>query len=624
MTTKDDPNKTQYDQLVVKTREDMKLQLDKLDDVRFNPEQSSYLTTYDRPTSPIGEQFMTLYTGGTIVCSHEKYTQDLRPKFIADIIKGHKFAVSEKCPSRCGIRCFFELDYRSFVRFPTEDEMKSHCLMAFELIHESFPEANSFGRVAKCSEKLKYSNQGGPPKLAVGLHIVFPHVIVDTERLRQLCLTLDLRISIQDPMFSGVVDDSSVHTNCANLRPLYCYRLDQCKGCYGTRKATKEANSEPKKPFEKETGPTSKFAKHIEDWTHEKTDAINDYDSESEEDLEPMECKSQGCMAGKKVASPSIYEPWLIVVNQQTRIEANANKKEWMLEMSIVADTNKYSNYIPPKDAVHIKTINPRGNAIVYSKEKNLIGKSKTLQPLYPERDPALFKVVTSIIRQYDNIHFTKLVADQIQYSSFTRIMMVNVKGCGIHDCLYNGKPHSGNRIYFLLELKTNKKCIKLRCHKCDDRIKELQSKPWKEMSTKEQQLANQLTKDIPASFYPELGRALKLGLCWDVAEVIVDDGKSKSQPGQVSIRLPDGTSQPATYVYDAEHGDVCLPEELKMGKKRNLEELNPNYFYDDNAKSAPETIASKRHIQKQIEKTSNDHILDFKQMLQQYKNGMK
>jgi len=235
-----------------------------------------------------------------------------------------------------------------------------------------------------------------------------------------------------------------------------------------------------------------------------------------------------------------------------------------------------------------------------------------------------LFKVVTSIIRQYDNIHFTKLVADQIQYSSFTRIMMVNVKGCGIHDCLYNGKPHSGNRIYFLLELKTNKKCIKLRCHKCDDRIKELQSKPWKEMSTKEQQLANQLTKDIPASFYPELGRALKLGLCWDVAEVIVDDGKSKSQPGQVSIRLPDGTSQPATYVYDAEHGDVCLPEELKMGKKRNLEELNPNYFYDDNAKSAPETIASKRHIQKQIEKTSNDHILDFKQMLQQYKNGMK
>ncbi len=481
------------------------------------PHTSRMLKYHDTLRSlPNKKMVGTLYTGGTLYCSHEKYHEEFLKAYAKDATNTNVLmSWTESCPQSFGIRCFFEIDYRSLKRLPTEEEMKQHVRMAQALVAGSKGQDDSLVYVAKCTRKLKYANKdtNDPrPKLAMGLHLVFPRAIAaTTEELRQLALTLDLRISAATPFFAGCVDAASVHNDCATLRPLFAYRVDQCRGCYPERKKM-HAGSESKQ---------SRFLQSMKEWCmsseedaaqqkkKKKDDVVLDndipYDSDEEVDLPPLsdkiQCQTAGCWAGRAVTSPSIYTPWFLIdsSNQEFQVEQTGTAEEWILDMSIIPPFGSNpTSYKPPTDAPdpHTPLLRPFTQR-VYPSEIDSSGRIKTRNgkgvELSSQTHPDLFKIILQCIRKFRK-EYTNIVPQLMNYDQNTNVLFVNVKGTGF--CCLADRYHQGNRIYFMLKLKAPKqKCeIHVKCFDSSCRTKLEQFSKWKKAVKKKQ------SKKPPAS----------------------------------------------------------------------------------------------------------------------------
>jgi hypothetical protein len=269
-----------------------------------------------------------LYTNGILSLSLGQYHNQALDCFSLDIERGVMLAGAEVSYNSNGIRCYFEIDYRSFVRFPTSEEMTQHAIIAFKLMKERFPLANHTCYVGKCDPKVKLAKKKKeeeedekpvPPKLAMGVHIVFPHIVSKTPEIKQCVYDLDLKITAEDPFFAHSVDNQSVHREDATLRPLFTYRLDECGGCLPQRKK----NDKKTKPL------------------------LDMYDSDQElEDplKEGILCESKECFHGYKYASHSIYRPWFCLQevadsDEPTIIsykESREEQRAWIKNMSII------------------------------------------------------------------------------------------------------------------------------------------------------------------------------------------------------------------------------------------------------------------------------------------------
>lgn len=503
-----------------------------------------------------------LYTQGVLKLTRPQY-EHLKTVFIKDIIEGKAvLAFTEVSCNMRGIRCFFEIDYRSSIRFPTEEEMTRHAKMAFNLVRECCCSSSSSSAsplvmyVAKCDRKLKFfkkkkeavhSNDDGnstnedqqqqqftekksqdektqeevsylgvsKAKLALGLHIVFPFILLHTSELRQLALTLDIRITADDPFFSGSVDASSVHREDATLRPLYTYRLEDCHGCVKQRKKSSSISKKSSSSTD------NAFLRALHEWSGE---ACNKYKMREEEegydsDSDPLflrkplskhlECK-EGCFTGYKYANPSIYRPWFCLSNKRA-ISQGENKhhdnnndlietfyfdeqpesiSHWILSMSIIPPEGMpFTSYNAAADspAVTDPFIRP-GVVSVFKSEVKYNRKTKNASDyeLIPEQHTRIYQLVTELIQNFGTRHFySDLVAQRVYFNKHLSILTVNVKGKSFKKCQILDNEHADNRIFFRIKLKCNRNTITQDCFDkvCKDIFRQWQNQKKKKKS---------------------------------------------------------------------------------------------------------------------------------------------
>lgn len=593
-------------------------------EAKYRPnENSAFLTQYDCLPKLGGIMFATLYTSGVLTCSHEQYKQLWSKYYVTDCIENTNtlLAFTEYCPNAIGIRCFFEFDYRSYIRLPTQDELIKHVQIAQNLIRESFPNntTNIDVYAAKCSPKLKYSRQDklAKPKLAVGLHLVFPYIVVHTAELRQLILTLDARITQDNPFFSGIVDPSSVKRECASLRPLYAYRLDNCESCITSRKTKSKTDKK------------LKFMKTEEEWSGqnmymaEKEDRDSD-DSDMElDELLPLDesvtCRSSICLRGRKIASPSIYIPWLHINNQgiENLVEKHPGgevKKKWLELTSIVPDLLfPRSNYVPVQDAVASDSIlTTASNSIIFIKEKkinNQILRNNNDIKLSPQTHTEIYSLITKLIREFDE-HYERALINVLHFNSKYNSMYATLKGDRkiTNWCFLKEGPHQGNGVFFTFQLKPTRTLktseMKLGCHDSDCKALYKLYKDEKKKQTKtkaiqattlkpgQQLLLARTSKLIPTDIRKQILCLLRIhdtyiercGLEEDISKEYKDNNEYKKDEN---------------LVFDERTGTMVYEQELSMPvptKKRSYNDLVS--MSDTSDQSSHDSLKENRNIE--------------------------
>ncbi len=109
----------EYKQVANEVYREMLVQQRAIEQIKPN-QNSLFLRELDRlPKIGSGKMMLgTIYTGGVIQASHEKYRQVLLEAYVKDVASNKVvLAWTEMCPGDLGVRCYFEIDYRSFVRF---------------------------------------------------------------------------------------------------------------------------------------------------------------------------------------------------------------------------------------------------------------------------------------------------------------------------------------------------------------------------------------------------------------------------------------------------------------------------------------------------------------------------
>ena len=131
-----------------------------------------------------------------------------------------------------GACAYFEVDYRSRVAPMREEEMIQHALVIQDVVKEFFHKALNVSFrmwVLTCEPKIKMAKKSEIIKIANGMHIIFPNIIVDRVRGKQLCFSAGLRLERKCGR-PGIVDDC-YKKNIANLRPAYGVKIETCLEC---------------------------------------------------------------------------------------------------------------------------------------------------------------------------------------------------------------------------------------------------------------------------------------------------------------------------------------------------------------------------------------------------------
>lgn len=210
-------------------------------------------------------EMATLFSGGRLFCTHQEYWRALEP-LARDIMASKIMTINEIAHNGYGIRVHFELDFRQ-KSLPSDDHKIRILHIIRELVKEVFPNRDCRMYIAAQDPKIKYKAKGGDPVIAVGLHVVFPLLVVDSHMLRSMNMTLDHRITQEFPFYNDVVDYQSVRSQSANLRLIYCHKLDPCVTCKaaqlhdknpeGKSKPLRAAGVPPPPPAPLPSGPLS-------------------------------------------------------------------------------------------------------------------------------------------------------------------------------------------------------------------------------------------------------------------------------------------------------------------------------------------------------------------------------
>jgi hypothetical protein len=206
-----------------------------------------YMTsTFDASNKARQKMRFTFFTGGISFASLSKLATSI-PHLASDIKRHVALPINEIAYADEGVRVFFEYDYRlDFM--PTPNTYMKHIHMAHDLVKDTCG-GDVILHVCTSLPKLKYT-KNGDAKISIGLHLVFPKQVVTTQQLKELGLTLDLRITADDAIYTGVVDSDSVHDRQASLRMCFANKVTRCSFCSGRDKMMK--NKKKKKKEEKD------------------------------------------------------------------------------------------------------------------------------------------------------------------------------------------------------------------------------------------------------------------------------------------------------------------------------------------------------------------------------------
>lgn len=502
----------------------------------------------------------TFFSGGTINHYPHFYIQNLLALKATDICEDVIMTDNEIVSNAYGFKTFFELDYRTDI--PTFKTMMKHISTAQNLLKEVFKACDTTVFISTSEKKIKKISKTGEKTVAFGVHLVFPHIIIDTAGLKRLAVTLDSRITKDNYIWSGVVDAASIHARHASLRPNFSYKMGPCpihavmkksaskltgrplnreeKKQDDDRKASiAEAASlanggknmkkvAPKKPSKKQKRKKS-MKKAYEEFGKEYYALTDDDDDKSDEDdiliLDDIKCAK--CVFGK-VVLPSTYRLESVLKHDGSIIdytcEGNENitvydelKLTTIIFVGCTSEINILTGRedLPLDFAEELDVLAPKKGA-VFSKEKTTVHAAKRRpNSSYLSFGNSVFNLIVPLLARvhetYRNVCLQNIMLDKDRKS-----LIINVKGSSSRHCCLIDRKHSSNRVYFIVLLATG--YIQSRCFDsdCTKRRKDLfpvgkAKKTQKPFSLADQVLQKTLSTKIPEDIWKDICKAVNV-----------------------------------------------------------------------------------------------------------------
>jgi hypothetical protein len=331
---------------------------------------------------------------------------------------------------------FLEMDYTSKNRIFSTDEMLQHSLECQRILRKFFPCADTSFWLLVSPPKSKITKKCLQPLLKCGAHIVFPHVVVNCEKGKQICHSVNLGLNVKLNLVDVV--DNCFKTNHACLRPAWARKLTDCGMCHNS-----------------------------EDERHQ--------------------CEM--CAGRGKVAHGAIYTPWCLVDNrgkvQRYHHSTDIEKIASVLKASSIVPTrqNMFTpGYVHPVDEPLIVPPGERCRKItahdhfLVSRTDNATRKTLRFKRMNEVKDPKRVEHVQLAIQSYGRkfgIYGDAIVASirenskkeiyvDLQSRDRTLCRIQDTQGC---------YRHRSNRVFFVLSKRTRK--IYQSCYKkeCRDRL---------------------------------------------------------------------------------------------------------------------------------------------------------
>lgn len=191
---------------------------------------------------------MTFFDGGVARFPYSEWATVLKLR-AQDILSGNVSSYENDCAhSSDGIRLFFELDYESHKGIE-QGAVLRHALICQEVVKEFFADRvrkaereeggeDALGQkeedlfafwLLTTESKPKYKAYSMSPIIKEGAHVVFPNVVIDCHRGKQLCTSVAARIEKLEG-YRDVID-CCYKSKLSMLRPIHALKHVECIEC---------------------------------------------------------------------------------------------------------------------------------------------------------------------------------------------------------------------------------------------------------------------------------------------------------------------------------------------------------------------------------------------------------
>ena len=168
---------------------------------------------------------LTMFNGGTFAFAYPAWPAVHSARML-DIVLGYPLFDNEIASSSEGIQFFVELDYQvavtdlySEMDLPTAQKLWSDALLIHQTLKQLFLCRDHTCVLLDCPPKMKKDQL-----IALGLHMVFTDIVVDSYTGAKLCQELQKRTRL-------VIDAAPYKSTSATLRPAFSRKVGKCAEC---------------------------------------------------------------------------------------------------------------------------------------------------------------------------------------------------------------------------------------------------------------------------------------------------------------------------------------------------------------------------------------------------------
>jgi hypothetical protein len=165
---------------------------------------------------------LTMFNGGCFKFDYSLWSS-IKAARLRDIVAGYPLFDNEFAQSSEGIRFFVEVDYRTSVVAvqPSRVRLLADAVVIQSVLRGLFPQHDCSCVFLDCHLKMKTEDT-----VAVGSHLIFSGLVVDSETGAKLCAVIQGQTKL-------AVDSAPYKTNFASLRPVFSRKLAVCPDCRG-------------------------------------------------------------------------------------------------------------------------------------------------------------------------------------------------------------------------------------------------------------------------------------------------------------------------------------------------------------------------------------------------------
>ena len=320
-----------------------------------------------------------------------------------------------------GIKLFIEIDEKNRDTVPSQNTIVNWAMVTQNTVRRFFPKANLRMWVLCSPSKPKSCpaliQEPSMKLIATGVHIVFPHVIVDCEKGRQITHSVNLDIE-KETHYVNLVDTQPWKSQQASLRPIFSHKKEKCYTC---------------------------------------------------ENIDELRRMCPTCFREGFLSSGSVYKPFMLVdthgkMQHKEMQRLIRNQLPVVIEETSIVHTKL--NAFTPGYTIGPDEVQPIPFALrstykadigkeVFKQDRKIMGRMN--QKGEEIHDPNILNLVLAEIRSF-NEKYSEIMITSI--SRKKQICFVNLKGRGYRTCFITnkeGKNHQSNRIYFKIDFKRKK-----------------------------------------------------------------------------------------------------------------------------------------------------------------------